>query len=696
MAFDKLAVLKKIGQGGASAQLASTTTGATGGVAKSLSAISTVPGYEDSLSLSRGVSAAGFNAIKKSFKPMEAGVPQNLTELKKESETITAIAATEVDPKGALDNLKNKGSSVSASSVGAGAVGNSLTGSVSSVTGGVASLSTNITSGATASAVSTATNAVSSLSSSATSLTQTGGLANAAKQVQQGAQSAASSAVATGMSSLPGGSATASSVVNNTKGASNLVSKSIGALTKTATDLATSAFNGSLALPKIPGGAALGGLASGALKGLPPGIQAQLQSALSSLTSGGGSTIKLPTVAFNTFNRSGITGQINSVLGNPIIPRPAVLGEIFPTGSVSDIERFAKKRSALGVLLTLLNTKKQKTSVARQAFNAATAQYPKGDVRIAQAKQVWESGLAEEEAIVAEAKAIERELTKAEQPTTLPPVADVADITKGIESLIASQTLTGISGSSPAIIPATQTAPSVLSGETTFQFADYGNGLSPTVVATVVDSVAPVVLPVVVPDETPIIVTIPVQDTVEAVMGPVLPPPKQPETTPSGGGGCVVLDTYVPLVETKLFNGRTIRRAWQLQEGYGISLNTADTDLKTYIGSVVFNNVDLQPCVRIGTAQGISLVCSTTAPIFTKESEFIDAPDLLNKEILCMKDDIEFWDEVVSIESVGEMFVSVIGAGDTAFWAGEQDGSYVLHHNSLKSTVDGGTTYKKK
>ena len=696
MAFDKLAVLKKIGQGGASAQLASTTTGATGGVAKSLSAISTVPGYEDSLSLSRGVSAAGFNAIKKSFKPMEAGVPQNLTELKKESETITAIAATEVDPKGALDNLKNKASSVSASSVGAGAVGNSLTGSVSSVTGGVASLSTNITSGATASAVSTATNAVSSLSSSATSLTQTGGLANAAKQVQQGAQSAASSAVATGMSSLPGGSATASSVVNNTKGASNLVSKSIGALTKTATDLATSAFNGSLALPKIPGGAALGGLASGALKGLPPGIQAQLQSALSSLTSGGGSTIKLPTVAFNTFDRSGITGQINSVLGNPIIPRPAVLGEIFPTGSVSDIERFAKKRSALGVLLTLLNTKKQKTSVARQAFNAATAQYPKGDVRIAQAKQVWESGLAEEEAIVAEAKAIERELTKAEQPTTLPPVADVADITKGIESLIASQTLTGTSGSSPAIIPATQTAPSVLSGETTFQFADYGNGLSPTVVATVVDSVAPVVLPVVVPDETPIIVTIPVQDTVEAVMGPVLPPPKQPETTPSGGGGCVVLDTYVPLVETKLFNGRTIRRAWQLQEGYGISLNTADTDLKTYIGSVVFNNVDLQPCVRIGTAQGISLVCSTTAPIFTKESEFIDAPDLLNKEILCMKDDIEFWDEVVSIESVGEMFVSVIGAGDTAFWAGEQDGSYVLHHNSLKSTVDGGTTYKKK
>ena len=112
---------------------------------------------------------------------------------------------------------------------------------------------------------------------------------------------------------------------------------------------------------------------------------------------------------------------------------------------------------------------------------------------------------------------------------------------------------------------------------------------------------------------------------------------------------------------------------------------------------MVFNVVDWQPCVRIETAQGISLMCSTTAPILTKESEFVDAPDLMNKQILCMKDNVAFWDEVVSIESIGDRFVSVINAGDTAFWAGEQDGSYILHHNVIfRSTVDGGTTYKKK
>ena len=159
-------------------------------------------------------------------------------------------------------------------------------------------------------------------------------------------------------------------------------------------------------------------------------------------------------------------------------------------------------------------------------------------------------------------------------------------------------------------------------------------------------------------------------------MGPELPP-----TPPAGGGGCVLLDSYIPLVESEIFNGREIKQAYQLREGYAISLNTADEELNTYIGSVVFNVVDLQPCVRIETAQGISLNCSTTAPIFTKDSEFVDAPDLMNKQILCMKDDKEFWDEVVSIESIGEKFVAVINAGDTAFWAGEQDGSYVLHHN---------------
>jgi hypothetical protein len=91
--------------------------------------------------------------------------------------------------------------------------------------------------------------------------------------------------------------------------------------------------------------------------------------------------------------------------------------------------------------------------------------------------------------------------------------------------------------------------------------------------------------------------------------------------------------------------------------------------------------VDIQPCVRIETESGVSLVCSTTAPIYTRELEFVNAPDLMGRTVACMKDGMTFWDKVVSVESVGDKFVSVIDAGGTAFWAGEQDNSYILHHN---------------
>jgi hypothetical protein len=66
----------------------------------------------------------------------------------------------------------------------------------------------------------------------------------------------------------------------------------------------------------------------------------------------------------------------------------------------------------------------------------------------------------------------------------------------------------------------------------------------------------------------------------------------------------------------------------------------------------------------------------------------------MNKEVACMKNDETFWDEIVSIEDVGEKFVAVINAGDTAFWAGETNESFMLHHNIAKAAD--GIYYDKK
>jgi hypothetical protein len=682
--FNKLDIINKLAQGSDAAGLASNTTGATGGVAKALDSISKVPGYEDSLSLSRGVSAAGFSAIKQSFKPMTPNIPQNLTEIKSKTDIALAVAQTVPGDTGDL-----------------------------------------------ARAITNAKNEADALGSSPSKLARQNKLPSVGRLVGSGSQSAISSAVATGLSGLPGGARTATAIVNNIPGAKNLAAPGLSDISKVAVDLASKAFGGqpvfgsSLSLPSaISGGLSSGGLTKGLLSGLPAGVQAQLQSALSSLTTGGGSTIKLPTVAFNTFDRSGITKQIDRTLGNPIIPRPTVMGDIIPAGGFvgplsslrdqafattrkgNDYKALAKELESVQKNIT---QNRIATANALTEYNLAVASFPIGDPRIEETKRKWEKLEATKKNLAASEATIQEQMDQighefgeayvpGQNTTTRQTTAD--DPSAGLESLIASQTLTSDSifttGNTP-VTEATSSNQNSLSGETTFSFADYGNGAIPAVTETIVDSVqAPDPIIVIIdppppddppPDDPPD----EVENTVDEVMGPELPP-----TPPAGGGGCVLLDSYIPLVETKLSNERTVRHAWQLQEGHDISLNTADEELNTYIGSVVFNVVDLQPCVRIETAQGISLNCSTTAPIFTKDSEFVDAPDLMNKQIRCMKDDKEFWDEVVSIESIGEKFVAVINAGDTAFWAGEQDGSYVLHHNAFKFTTDLSINFHKK
>ena len=157
-------------------------------------------------------------------------------------------------------------------------------------------------------------------------------------------------------------------------------------------------------------------------------------------------------------------------------------------------------------------------------------------------------------------------------------------------------------------------------------------------------------------------------------------PPAQ--ITFGGGGGCVALESFIPLVETeKTHNGKPVTYAWQLESGMTISIG--DTDLQITNGKVVKTMNDYQPCVRVTTADGISLVCSTTAPLLTKELGFINAPDVFGKRIAVMRNGVTYFDEVVHIEDVGEKFVRVIDTGNNSFWAGATADGYILHHNAM-------------
>ena len=147
-----------------------------------------------------------------------------------------------------------------------------------------------------------------------------------------------------------------------------------------------------------------------------------------------------------------------------------------------------------------------------------------------------------------------------------------------------------------------------------------------------------------------------------------------------GGGGCVALESFVPMVETEQkHNGREITKAWMLESGMKISLGTEE--LSIVDGQVVKTLNDYQPCVRISTADGIALVCSTTAPILTKEKGFIPATEVYGKRVAVMRNGVTWYDEVVGLEDVGMKFVRVIDAGNNSFWAGERPGAFILHHN---------------
>lgn len=172
-----------------------------------------------------------------------------------------------------------------------------------------------------------------------------------------------------------------------------------------------------------------------------------------------------------------------------------------------------------------------------------------------------------------------------------------------------------------------------------------------------------------------------------------IPEPTMPPPSPKlgGGGGCVVLDAYLPTVETRLHNSKPVEKAWQIENDFDILLG--DEQLKPITGKVVKAMIDFQPCVKIITASGIRLSCSTTAPILTKNKGYIEAPKLFGELIAVMRNGIAFYDEVVSIDDIGYKHVRVIDTGNNSFWAGDIQNAYVLHHNArIEESLD----YDKK
>jgi hypothetical protein len=429
-------VMSDISAGNFAASVGEGVGGALAGLQSSVEAAVKSPSLAAVTDQAKGLAAGAFSAIASSFKPMKAGIPQNLSALAKKSAEDTIEASTtditnEVSQAaGSLQSglssglssagsqLQNMATGLTSSSLttgitqavggvskllpSGGSVADSLVKAASAAVGGSVSLGSagkSLLSSSGKSVASVATAFAGSVSSGTSALTS-------AAAAKGGAIAAVTSSVASGLSNLPGGQGAVSSITNLAKGAVPSM-PGIGDLKSAITGAATDKLNniaGSLTggagdlLAKAKGSA--DSLTSLVTSGLPAGAAAELQSALGSIASAG-SGIKVPSIALNTTDRSSIAGAITSQLGDPAIPAPK-FGEV-DEATEGKIEDFEQQKFdyiiAQGELLVESNKADSKMVDELDKYLTAQQNLPAGDPGIDIAKSAYDSAIAEYTAI---------------------------------------------------------------------------------------------------------------------------------------------------------------------------------------------------------------------------------------------------------------------------------------------------------
>ena len=348
--------------GSLAGNLASTVTGGLSSIAGSLGGLTKglTGGLTGLLDSAKGIAGSAFAAITSGFPILKAGVPQNLKQIANEASAIAQNSGTPLEA-----SLKESANAFNISGADA-----------SSIASGVASSALNGAAGAAA-LVATATGATTNLVSSVTGSSTTN-LVNSAKSLLP-------SSVSTGLSGLPGAQNAVASVVNNATNALNIIP-------------GTSAISGALrqVTAAIASGGALGNVASGMLNtlknpgaslqalasaGLPAGAAAALNSAISSLSSGGSVPIKLPVVGTNTFDRSSINWN---VFGSSKIPipnyggNPATTGETVSSAAAA-MEKSNQRLEKIRELGAQSREKRLDVGRAQVAYAKAIEDLPAGD-----------------------------------------------------------------------------------------------------------------------------------------------------------------------------------------------------------------------------------------------------------------------------------------------------------------------------
>jgi hypothetical protein len=367
-----------VSAGNFAGNLASTVTGGLSSIAGALGGMAkgAIGGIAGLLDTAKGVAGSAFASITGAFPTLQVGVPQNIREI-----TEKAQAAAQAPASNPLSGAL-------------GAVTSGITGVLGAVTGAVASVTGTLTGAlGTATGITGVVGAVNNVVASVTGTVNT--TIGAATGLIRTAL-APTANLSTGLGALPGGASVVASVVNNALGAINSVPgvSAVTGLIGQASAITNGLSNISSINPLAPSGAlnavagAAGALTKGlddlksgkltlaslASAGLPAGAAAQLNAAISSMSSGGAVQIKLPTVAINTNDRSELTSQVTSILGDAKIPAPNFAGVSEDTykAGLSKIDAKKEKYKEIDAKLEALN---EEAKTVRAQYNASAETY---------------------------------------------------------------------------------------------------------------------------------------------------------------------------------------------------------------------------------------------------------------------------------------------------------------------------------
>lgn len=147
--------------------------------------------------------------------------------------------------------------------------------------------------------------------------------------------------------------------------------------------------------------------------------------------------------------------------------------------------------------------------------------------------------------------------------------------------------------------------------------------------------------------------------------------PDYGDTDPPRPNNCVSIESFLPAGGV----------AGDIKVGDAMALADEST-LESKTGIVSYSERAMQKSFRIVTAGGASLVCSSSAPIPVRAGGYRRPTQLMGHEVAVRRGDSVAWETISDIVSVGFRHVQHITVGNACFWAGEQDGIYILHHNA--------------